>query len=139
MSCHCEMLRLNTRGELEWHFWLHNQNEEEKRWTLSRNNRTSRQNNFTRATKAHYEIRALPSCGTHTYDNHKISTIHWDILRLASSIWAWAHYLKMTEFQIVKKIKKHKTSNFPTSNAIKNYHFLFGNTSLISSTLVPTN
>ena len=37
---------------------------------LIEKNETSRQNNFTRATKAHYEIRALPSCGT----NHKTST-----------------------------------------------------------------
>ena len=98
VSCHCEMLRLNTRGELEWHFWLHNQNEEEKRWTLSRNNRTSRQNNFTRATKAHYEIRALPSCARHTYENHKISTIQLDLMGRASSFWAWFSPPKITEF-----------------------------------------
>ena len=106
VSCHCEMLRLNTRGELEWHFWLHNQNEEEKRWTLSRNNRTSRQNNFTRATKAHYEIRALPSCGTHTYENHKKALfigISWDGLHRFG---LGSYHLKITEFQIVKRINK---------------------------------
>ena len=106
VSCHCEMLRLNTRGELEWHFWLHNQNEEEKRWTLSRNNRTSRQNNFTRATKAHYEIRALPSCATHIDENHKTSTIQRDLVRCASSFWAGLSPPKKKEFQIVKKINK---------------------------------
>ena len=87
-----EMLWLDTKGE--WHFWPQNQNGEERMWTLNWKNETSRQNNFTRATKAHYEIRALPSCATHINENHKVSFTSYQLLNLVelkyfaqNSIW----------------------------------------------------